>query len=107
MEPHVKVYFTYFGLTVGCYVGCEVCERPYSDIHHIECRGMGGKKTTKRGIDIDHISNLMAVCRECHVEYGDKEQYFVFLTRIHNLRLQIFHKDGRSPGEMVAYGNER
>ena len=58
-------------------IGCEICDRNAVDIHHIECRGMGG---TGR----DSIENLMALCRECHLEYGDKKQYKDFLIERHN-----------------------
>lgn len=44
-----------------------------NDIHHIDCRGMGGSD------DKDYIENLMALDREEHDEFGDKKQYIVFL----------------------------
>ena len=46
------------------------------DIHHIESRGMGGSKTK------DDPNNLMALCRACHVEFGDKKQHKQFLKNI-------------------------
>ena len=42
---------------------------------------MGSSKTK------DKIENLMAVCRECHLEYGDKKQHIEFLKTKHNERL--------------------
>ena len=47
------------------------------DIHHIERRGMGGGEK-------DYIENLMAVCRSCHVRYGDKKQYMELLKSKHS-----------------------
>ena len=44
------------------------------DIHHIIGRGRGGK---------DRIENLMALTREQHVEYGDKNKYIVGLLVAH------------------------
>jgi predicted metal-binding protein len=38
---------------------------------------MGGSK------EKDFIENLIALCRDCHDEYGDKKQYKDFLTQIH------------------------
>ena len=38
---------------------------------------MGGGKTK------DTIENLMALCRSCHVEYGDKKQHKEFLRKKH------------------------
>ena len=52
---------------------CEVCGSRAVDIHHIHRRGMGGST------DADKIENLMAVCRTCHIEYGDKKHYIDFL----------------------------
>lgn len=38
---------------------------------------MGGSKLK------DYIENLMALCRACHNEYGDKKQYMTYLLEIH------------------------
>jgi hypothetical protein len=38
---------------------------------------MGGSK------DKDTIANLMGLCRQHHIEYGDKKQYKEFLKEIH------------------------
>ena len=59
------------------FIPCEVCGAKAVDIHHIDARGMGGSKTK------DVIDNLMAVCRQCHIEYGDKEQYKQLLKDKH------------------------
>jgi 5-methylcytosine-specific restriction endonuclease McrA len=42
---------------------------------------MGGTK------EADNIKNLMALCRECHLKYGDKKQYLEFLKEAHNEKL--------------------
>ena len=67
----------YFGHTVDSFIPCEVCGRRAVDIHHITARGMGG------GRGKDEIGNLMALCREHHMEYGDKKQYKDFLMEVH------------------------
>jgi len=77
MRKHTKIYFDYFGYTGQEFIACEVCGRKAVDIHHIDCKGMGG--TSK-----DKIENLMAVCRECHVVYGDKKQHIEFLIEKHS-----------------------
>lgn len=77
MKPHTKIYFEYFGYDITSFVPCEICEKKAVDINHIKPRGMGGSKK------MDNIENLMAVCRECHIEYGDKKQHLDFLTQIH------------------------
>ena len=78
VKPHTKIYFKYFNIALDEVVSCEVCGKRAVDIHHIEARGMGG--TSKK----DDISNLMAVCRECHIEYGDKKEHLNYLKEIHN-----------------------
>ena len=59
------------------FIRCEVCGSQAVDCHHIEARGMGGSK------DKDTIENIMALCRQHHIEYGDKKQYKEFLKEIH------------------------
>jgi len=77
MKSHTKIYFKYFGYDVTSFIPCEICQKMANDIHHIHARGMGGSKK------MDNIENLMAVCRECHIEYADKKHYLDFLTQIH------------------------
>lgn len=77
MKKHVKVYLDYFGYGAEDFIGCEVCSSRAVDIHHIEARGMGGSKKA------DTIENVMALCRNCHVEYGDKKQYIDNLKAVH------------------------
>lgn len=82
MKKHTKIYMDYFGYALDDFIPCEICGRRGQDIHHIEARGMGGSKSA------DNIENLMAVCRQCHVEYGDKKQYIDFLKDTHNQLLE-------------------
>ena len=78
MKNYTKIYLKYFGYGQDDYIPCEVCDNRAVDIHHIEARGMGGNK------DKDLIDNLMALCRQCHIFFGDKEQYMQFLKDKHN-----------------------
>ena len=59
------------------WIPCEVCNRQAVDIHHIEARGMGGSE------ERDTIENLMALCRDCHINMGDKKQFKEHLKSIH------------------------
>lgn len=77
MKRYTKLYLEYFGYVVDDFIPCEVCGSRAVDLHHIDCRGMGGSK------DKDHIDNIMALCREHHMEYGDKKQHIEFLKEIH------------------------
>ena len=81
MKKHTRVYLNYFGYGADSFIPCEVCGNRAVDIHHIECRGMGGSD------EKDKIENLMALCREDHIKYGDKKQHIEFLITIHTNRL--------------------
>lgn len=85
MKPHVKIYLAYFPEPK-----CEVCGKYATitsdgihglDVHHIERRGMGGSKIA------DRIQNLMGLCREHHVLYGDKKEWKEWLQKVHNIKL--------------------
>lgn len=68
----------FFKFDVSDFIPCEVCGARATDIHHIESRGMGGTSLK------DDINNLMALCRKCHIDYGDKKQYMDFLKSKHD-----------------------
>lgn len=77
MKPHVKIYLDYFDFPD--FTPCEICTKKAVDIHHIDSRGMGGDPTKSK----DVIENLMALCRECHIEYGDVPDKIEWLKEIH------------------------
>jgi hypothetical protein len=81
MKSHVKIYLKSCGYDVSDFIPCEVCGTKAVDIHHIDARGMGGDRKK------DIIENLMALCRFCHNEFGDKALYVEMLQSIHNVRL--------------------
>ena len=67
----------HFGYHIGDFIPCEVCGSKAVDINHIDARGMGGSNTK------DVIENLMAVCRECHIKFGDIKSAKDDLKSIH------------------------
>lgn len=81
MKKHVKVYLDHFGYDIACFIPCENCGKQAVDIHHIKARGMGGSK------QMDVIENLQALCRKCHLDYGDKKQWVDFLVDKHKQKL--------------------
>lgn len=87
MRKHTKVYLEHFDYGIDDFIPCEVCGSRAVDIHHIDCRGMGGSKAK------DKIENLMALCRSCHIEYGDKKQHTEYLKTMHNERLNNARKN--------------
>jgi 5-methylcytosine-specific restriction endonuclease McrA len=81
MRKHTKVYLQAMGYDITDFIPCEICQSKAVDIHHIESRGMGGSKTA------DTIENLMALCRTCHVAYGDIKEHKERLQATHNHHL--------------------
>lgn len=81
MQKHTKIYMHFFGYDESDFIPCEVCGSQAVDIHHIDCKGMGGSKSK------DYIENLQALCRNCHMVYGDKKQHRDFLILHHQIRM--------------------
>ena len=77
MQKHTQIYLQGMGYKKTDFIPCEVCGSQAVDVHHIEARGMGGTKKA------DTIENLMGLCRNCHIEYGDKKQHKEYLKEIH------------------------
>ena len=75
-----------FNLDITDWIPCEVCGKQATEIHHIDCKGMGGSKTK------DFIENLQAVCRGCHIKFGDKKHWLEYLKEIHTQKL-IAHEE--------------
>jgi 5-methylcytosine-specific restriction endonuclease McrA len=81
LKNHTKVYCSHFGYILDEFIPCEVCGSRAVDIHHIKARGMGGSKNA------NDITNLMALCRRCHITYGDRKHLIEFLEEIHNKKI--------------------
>ena len=81
MQPHIRIYFEYYGYTHQEEVLCRVCNAPAQDIHHIEPRSKFGKK---RKDEQDKIENLIALCRTCHDKAHSGELTKEFLKTFHN-----------------------
>lgn len=79
MKNHTKIYMDFFGYTIADFMPCEICEARVVDVHHINCKGMGGDPKGKK----DVIENLQGLCRSCHEFYGDMKQYNGLLLKIH------------------------
>ena len=83
MKKHTKIYLQAMGYDITDWIPCEICDSKAVDIHHIDARGMGGSKNA------DREENLMALCRRCHEEYGDKSHFKNMLKDIHSNYLTI------------------
>jgi hypothetical protein len=79
LQKHTKVYLSAFypDHCPGEYIPCERCAAKAVDIHHIDARGMGG--TTAPEVP----ENLMALCKKCHMKYGDIVHYMQMLVETH------------------------
>jgi 5-methylcytosine-specific restriction endonuclease McrA len=81
VKKHIVVYLDHFNYDTDDFIPCEVCGAKAVDIHHIKARGMGGSNTK------DVIENLQALCRKCHLDFGDKKQWIDFLINKHKNKL--------------------
>lgn len=86
MQKHTKIYLDYFGFDIPEDVSCEICGAPAVDVNHIDARGMGGDPQGKK----DVIENLMANCRKCHIDYGDKKEFKEKLKEVHLKYMQVY-----------------
>lgn len=83
MKKHTKVYFDYFKIEKCDFVECEKCHSEAIDIHHIDNKGIGGSKTK------DYISNLIALCRECHTDAHNEKISKETLRAIHAEKMYL------------------
>jgi len=81
MKKHVKVYFDFFGFTKSDFIPCENCGSIAVDIHHLIFKSQLGK---------DIISNLMALCRECHNKAHASKEFNNNLKLIHDKKRDNF-----------------
>ena len=79
MKKHTKIYLEALGYDIADFIPSEISGQRANDIHHIECKGMGGNPTGSK----DRIENLQALTREEHLAYGDKKQYMPMLLMTH------------------------
>jgi hypothetical protein len=81
MKKHTKIYLDYFGYDETSWIACEMCGQTAVDINHIDAKGMGGSKIK------DNIENLMAMCRKCHIDLGDKKEHKVMMKVVHQVKM--------------------
>lgn len=79
MKKYKQIYLDALGYDETDFIPSEISGEKAIDIHHIDCKGMGGNPSG----DKDRIENLQAVTREEHLKYGDKKEYMKFLYSKH------------------------
>ncbi len=80
MKAYTKIYLNTFQFCSTDFIPCEICGCQAVDIHHIQAR------SKRKDLEND-ITNLMALCRKDHLEYGDKKQHMDYLQQVHNQKL--------------------
>jgi len=84
MQKHIKNYLNHFKYSETDVIQCEVCHNKAVDIHHIYPRSSFGNK---RKDEQDEVSNLIALCRNCHEKAHDNmKESRIYLTDIVNKR---------------------
>jgi hypothetical protein len=82
LKTYTKTYYTAFGYDESDTILCELCGAVAVDISHIHAKG--------RRPDLkDEICNLMAICRSCHLNKGDKKSERKNLFIIHRMVLEL------------------
>jgi hypothetical protein len=99
-HKYVETYMDFFGYTEADFVPCEICSKQAVDVHHIHRRGRGGSK------EWDTIENLMALCRQHHMEYGDVAVTKPYLYKIHLLHVQARNPEYPIEGQYMKYLTE-
>tara|TARA_R110000822_G_scaffold164522_1_gene305146 strand:- start:319 stop:633 length:315 start_codon:yes stop_codon:yes gene_type:complete len=79
MKTHTKIYMKALGYDETDFIASEINGQRAVDIHHIDCKGMGGNPSGSK----DRIEELQALTREEHLEYGDKKEHMYFLYSKH------------------------
>jgi len=88
MQKYAKNYLEHFGYTIADFIACECCGSQSHDFHHIVPRSKFGKNNKE---EQDRVENVMALCRLCHVRYGQNKRYNDFLQELHNKTIE-YHK---------------
>ena len=81
MKKHTKTYMKHFGYGLGDFIPCELTGERCVDVHHIDTPGMGSNNREQASIEI-----LMALTRELHILYGDKEEVELFNGKTVNFK---------------------
>ena len=80
MQKHTKIYMNHWGYGEQDVILCENCGwKRAADCHHLLFKSQGGK---------DEIENLMALCRNCHVEAHRSPVYNKKLKEKHLIYLR-------------------
>ena len=83
----------YFDYIIDDFIPCECCKTRANDIHHLEARGSGFNE--RKGVNDwkNKISNLIALCRDCHILAENDKEFNNKLKLIHesNVKYNKIH----------------
>jgi len=77
VQRHTKIYLKYFGYSIADTIACEYCGKPASEIHHLKPRSLCSDA------EVNKISNLIALDRECHEKAHNSRDFNEDLKVIH------------------------
>ena len=67
MQKHIKIFREFYGIgDQDQPPSCAICNRNPTEIHHVTSRGLKSFEWKGEAFDINHILNLIALCRDCH-----------------------------------------
>ena len=94
MQKYTKNYLDFFGYSVADFIPCECCGARSQDFHHIIPKSKFGKNNKE---EQDKVENCMALCRLCHVRYGQNKRYNDFLKELHIKTINYATRSNRLP----------
>ena len=94
MKSYTKKYLNYFGYDESDFIPCENCGAKAVDIHHLSPRSIAKAM-------LNHIENLCALCRPCHIRAGNDYRFNEELKKIHFKKILGNKKDN----ETIRYIN--
>jgi len=74
-KKYTKIYINYYDYGEQDVILCENCRKRAVDIHHIKFKSKGGT---------NDISNLIALCRDCHIKAHKNKKFNKKLQEIKN-----------------------
>ena len=82
MTSYGKVFLEAFGLDETDFIPCSICQKQSVDFHHIISRSR-----FREGLNM--IENVLPVCRKCHQDFGEVNDYIPMLLKIQKKTLEI------------------
>jgi len=93
MQRHIKVFREFYGIgDQDPPLICALCPKQMNDVHHIHSRGLKGFEYKGEYFDINHILNLIPLCREDHNGAHGGKYTKDYLLKINEKRTLLWSK---------------